>query len=170
MKLHCTFPLQKYGKNCSHCSALSLCRCVHLSGSGHHLSQRSLHSDGHNFRLGWDCGIPHSVGRDPCSALTPHVCYKCHLRSGLETVIDTQQFRNAFLWHGILIFFFWCSFCFLCQVWQQLGVWCLWVEVLHPPACLRVLLLLLPLFLPSTLLVWHSTHKYNYGEQDYLLT
>ncbi|KAI4830222.1 hypothetical protein KUCAC02_001871 [Chaenocephalus aceratus] len=57
------------------------CRCFHLSGSGHRFPQRSLQSDGHHLWLGWACGIPHCVGREPRSALTPHVCYQCHLRS-----------------------------------------------------------------------------------------
>lgn len=81
---------------------LCLCRCFHLSGSGNHLSQRSVHSDGHDLWPRWDCGIPHSMGRDPRSALPPHVCHKRHLRSGH----DYLQTLTPFLWRCLLILLF----------------------------------------------------------------
>lgn len=47
----------------------------------------------------------------------------------------------------------------VCQVWQRLEVWHWWVEVLHPLLFLRVSLLPLPLFPPSTLLVCLQTQN-----------
>lgn len=47
----------------------------------------------------------------------------------------------------------------VCQVWQRLEVWRWWVEVLHPRLFLRVSLLPLPLFPPSTLLVRLQTQN-----------
>lgn len=63
---------------------LCLRRCFHLPGSGTHLPQRGVHSDGHHLWPRWDCGVPHRVGRDPRPALPPHVCHKRHLRSGRD--------------------------------------------------------------------------------------
>lgn len=59
----------------------NFCRTGIPSRPGSYLSQPCVHRYDQHLCPGWTCRLPHRLGSDSCSALSPHVRHQRHFRN-----------------------------------------------------------------------------------------